>query len=200
MMHTLCGFLILRVPLQPWGHVSFTLPIKKAPSDTPAAGDCPIVPPPATLCRYRQNRLSIVRYRPAVLAGQSASTLLSMGLPCRCKRTTAHTWVLPVSNVFALPVAPPRQCRTIVWNRAYLWGRVMKPLALDTPLHVEKLWIAGLRDRGPLWRLRRMVDMTSLCWHAAYGACQRAQPGAATCIGPGGLVAAGGMGPTLPTR
>ena len=51
----------------------------------------------------------------------------------------------------------------------------MKPLALDTPLHVEKLWIAGLRERGPLWRLRRLVDMTSFCWQAAQGACQRIQ-------------------------
>jgi hypothetical protein len=52
----------------------------------------------------------------------------------------------------------------------------MKPLALDTPLHVEKLWIAGLRERGPLWRLRRLVDMTSFCWQAAQGACQRVRP------------------------
>ena len=54
----------------------------------------------------------------------------------------------------------------------------MKPLSLDTPLPMEKRWIAGLRDRGPLWRLRRLVDMTSLCWQAAYGAYQRARPAA----------------------
>jgi hypothetical protein len=52
----------------------------------------------------------------------------------------------------------------------------MKPLALDTPLHVEQLWIAGLRERGPLWRLRRLVTMTSFCWQAAQGACQRLRP------------------------
>jgi hypothetical protein len=52
----------------------------------------------------------------------------------------------------------------------------MKPLSLDTPPHVEQLWMAGLRDKGPLWRLRRLVDMTSLCWQAAYGAFQRARP------------------------
>ena len=52
----------------------------------------------------------------------------------------------------------------------------MEPLAQDTPLHVEQLWIAGLRDRGPLWRLGRLVGMTSFCWRAAYEACRRAQP------------------------
>ena len=52
----------------------------------------------------------------------------------------------------------------------------MKPLALDTPLHVEQLWIAGLRARGALWRLQRLVSMTHFCWHAAYDAFQRARP------------------------
>ena len=54
----------------------------------------------------------------------------------------------------------------------------MKPLAQDTPLQVEKIWIAGLRDRGPLWRLRRLVGMTSFCWQAAYDAFRRVQPAA----------------------
>ncbi len=36
----------------------------------------------------------------------------------------------------------------------------MKPLALDTPLHVEQRWLAGLRTRGALWRLQRLVGMT----------------------------------------
>ena len=54
----------------------------------------------------------------------------------------------------------------------------MKPLALDTPLPIEQRWIAGLRDKGALWRLRRLVDLTSLCWHAGAGAFQRARPGA----------------------
>src|SRR5215471_6706801 len=36
---------------------------KKAPPDHRFLGDCPIVPPPATLCRYCQNRLNIVRSR-----------------------------------------------------------------------------------------------------------------------------------------
>lgn len=52
----------------------------------------------------------------------------------------------------------------------------MKPLAQDTSLQVEKIWIAGLRERGALWRLRRMVGITSFCWQAAADACRRAQP------------------------
>jgi hypothetical protein len=52
----------------------------------------------------------------------------------------------------------------------------MKPLALDTPLHVEQRWIAGLRAKGALWRLQRLVSMTHFCWHAAYSAFQRARP------------------------
>jgi hypothetical protein len=52
----------------------------------------------------------------------------------------------------------------------------MKPLALDTPLHVEQRWIAGLRARGALWRLQRLVSMTHFCWRAAYDAFQRARP------------------------
>jgi hypothetical protein len=52
----------------------------------------------------------------------------------------------------------------------------MKPLALDTPLHVEQRWIAGLRAKGALWRLQRLVSMTHFCWHAASDAFQRARP------------------------
>jgi hypothetical protein len=52
----------------------------------------------------------------------------------------------------------------------------MKPLSLDTPLPVEKRWIAGLRDKGALWRLRRLVSLTSLCWQGSCGAFQRARP------------------------
>jgi hypothetical protein len=52
----------------------------------------------------------------------------------------------------------------------------MKPLALDTPLHVEQRWIAGLRAKGALWRLQRLVSLTHFCWHAAYDAFQRARP------------------------
>jgi hypothetical protein len=52
----------------------------------------------------------------------------------------------------------------------------MKPLALDTPLHVEQRWIAGLRAKGALWRLQRLVSMTHFCWQAASDAFQRARP------------------------
>ena len=52
----------------------------------------------------------------------------------------------------------------------------MRPLALDTPLHIEQRGIAGLRARGALWRLQRLVGMTHFCWQAAYDAFQRARP------------------------
>ena len=52
----------------------------------------------------------------------------------------------------------------------------MKPLAQDTPLHIEQRWIAGLRARGALWRLQRLVSMTHFCWHASSDAFQRARP------------------------
>jgi hypothetical protein len=52
----------------------------------------------------------------------------------------------------------------------------MKPLSPDTPLEIERLWIAGLRQKGPVWRLRRLVSLTNLCWHAASEAYQRAWP------------------------
>ncbi len=35
-----------------------------------------------------------------------------------------------------------------------------------------------MRDRGPLWRLRRMASLTSLCWRAAEEAFRRARPAA----------------------
>lgn len=52
----------------------------------------------------------------------------------------------------------------------------MKPLAYDTPLPVEQRWIAGLRAKGPLWRLHCLADMTSFCWRAASDAVQRGRP------------------------
>jgi hypothetical protein len=54
--------------------------------------------------------------------------------------------------------------------------RIVKLLALDTPLHVEQRWIAGLRAKGALWRLQRLVSMTHFCWHAASDAFQRTRP------------------------
>jgi len=54
----------------------------------------------------------------------------------------------------------------------------MEPLSADTPLEVERVWIALQRERGPLWRLRRAVEMTSFCWRAAQDAVRRAHPDA----------------------
>ena len=52
----------------------------------------------------------------------------------------------------------------------------MKPLSPDTPLDIERLWLAGLRRKGALGRLRSLVHLTSLCWRAGHEACRRAQP------------------------
>lgn len=52
----------------------------------------------------------------------------------------------------------------------------MKPLSRDTPLDVEGVWIAAQRERGPLWRLRRAIEMTELCWRGAREAVRRARP------------------------
>lgn len=52
----------------------------------------------------------------------------------------------------------------------------MKPLSRDTPLEVERVWLAALRERGPLASLRRAVELTSLCWRAAAEAARRARP------------------------
>lgn len=52
----------------------------------------------------------------------------------------------------------------------------MRPLSADTPLDVERIWLDAQRQRGPLWRLRRAVEMTSLCWRAAQEAVRRAHP------------------------
>ncbi len=54
----------------------------------------------------------------------------------------------------------------------------MRPLSADTPLEVEQIWLAAQRQRGPLWRLRRAVDLSSLCWRAAQEAVRRAHPAA----------------------
>lgn len=52
----------------------------------------------------------------------------------------------------------------------------MKPLSADTPIEVERVWIAMQRERGPLWRLRRAVDMTRFARQAARAAIRRAHP------------------------
>jgi len=52
----------------------------------------------------------------------------------------------------------------------------MTPLSADTPLEIEQRWLTGLREKGPLWRLRQAVSTTSLCWRAAQEAVQRRWP------------------------
>ncbi len=54
----------------------------------------------------------------------------------------------------------------------------MTPLAKDTPLEVEKIWLEGLRQRGPLLQLRRVGELTEFCRRAAREAVRRAHPGA----------------------
>jgi len=53
-----------------------------------------------------------------------------------------------------------------------------KPLSPDTPLEVERIWLALQREQGSLWRLRRAVTMTSFCLRAAREAVRRAYPDA----------------------
>ena len=50
----------------------------------------------------------------------------------------------------------------------------MKPLSSDTPLEVERVWLAALRERGPLASLRRCAELTTLCWRGAQQAARRA--------------------------
>jgi len=52
----------------------------------------------------------------------------------------------------------------------------MKPLSADTPLEVERIWLAGIRERGPLFQLQRMLELTDLCRSAAREAVRRAYP------------------------
>jgi hypothetical protein len=99
---------------------------KKAPPDHRFSGDCPIVPPPATLYRYCQNRLNIVRnrlllfwticvyqvcYAPVMRIYLRLSTRESYVNPPSSskqhhhKRVTAYTRALPVSNVFVPAMA-----------------------------------------------------------------------------------------------
>jgi hypothetical protein len=52
----------------------------------------------------------------------------------------------------------------------------MKPLSPDTPLEVERIWLEGIRARGPLFQLQRMLELTDLCRQAAREAVRRAHP------------------------
>jgi hypothetical protein len=52
----------------------------------------------------------------------------------------------------------------------------MEPLSADTPLDVERVWLDGIRARGPLFQLQRMLELTDLCRQAAREAVRRAYP------------------------
>jgi len=52
----------------------------------------------------------------------------------------------------------------------------MKPLAADTPLEVEKVWLDSIRARGPAFQLQRMIELSDLCRQAAREAVRRAHP------------------------
>ena len=54
----------------------------------------------------------------------------------------------------------------------------MKPLSADTPLDVERIWLDGIRAKGPLFQLQRMLELTDLCRQAAREAVRRAYPDA----------------------
>lgn len=54
----------------------------------------------------------------------------------------------------------------------------MKPLSADTPLDVERIWLDGIRAKGPLFQLQRLLELTDLCRQAAREAIRRAYPDA----------------------
>ncbi|HEX7182914.1 MAG TPA: hypothetical protein VF756_13810 [Thermoanaerobaculia bacterium] len=54
----------------------------------------------------------------------------------------------------------------------------MKPLSADTPLEVEQIWLEGIRVRGPLFQIQRMIELTDFCRQAAREAVRRAHPDA----------------------
>ena len=51
-----------------------------------------------------------------------------------------------------------------------------KPLAPDTPLEVERIWLARIREQGPLAQLRRMAELTHIGWVGARQALERLHP------------------------
>ena len=64
-------------------------------------------------------------------------------------------------------------------EKIQLASNAIKPLSDDTSLEVERHWIMGLREKGPVWRLSQAVRLSSHCWRAAQTAFQRARPHAA---------------------
>ena len=54
----------------------------------------------------------------------------------------------------------------------------MKPLSEDTPLDIERIWLDGIRAKGPMFQLQRLLELTDLCRQAAREAVRRAHPDA----------------------
>lgn len=52
----------------------------------------------------------------------------------------------------------------------------MKPLSEDTPLEVEAVWLAGIREKGPFFQLQRMIEMSALARQAVRESVRRARP------------------------
>jgi hypothetical protein len=61
-------------------------------------------------------------------------------------------------------------------GRALRWSTMMKPLSADTPLDVERIWLNGIREKGPCFQLQRMLELTDFCRQAAREAVRRACP------------------------
>jgi hypothetical protein len=53
-----------------------------------------------------------------------------------------------------------------------------RPLSPDTPLDVERIWLARIRELGPLVQLRRMAELTHIAWEGARQALRRLHPDA----------------------
>jgi len=53
-----------------------------------------------------------------------------------------------------------------------------RSLSDDTPLEVERRWIAGLRDKGPAWRMERMMAWSATVLRMAEAAFDRVHPDA----------------------
>lgn len=54
----------------------------------------------------------------------------------------------------------------------------LKSLSSDTSLEIEEIWLEGLRARGPIWRLKRMAELSQICRDGLKEAICRANPNA----------------------
>lgn len=53
-----------------------------------------------------------------------------------------------------------------------------RPLSRDTPLDVERRWLAMLREKGPAFRLEKTMELSSACRRLAMAAYCRVHPDA----------------------